>query len=94
MIYKSLAGHRCHGQLRRSSRDHQFNLLIVSASRNHVEAPVSCGAECKAKPMEMAFVVDASASIWPQNFTLGLNFIEDFVGFFDIGEEKVSARII
>ncbi|KAK7483395.1 hypothetical protein BaRGS_00025335, partial [Batillaria attramentaria] len=88
MIYKSLAGHRCHGQLRRSSRDHQFNLLIVSASRNHVEAPVSCGAECKAKPMEMAFVVDASASIWPQNFTLGLNFIEDFVGFFDIGEEK------
>nr|KAG5696868.1 hypothetical protein BaRGS_035278 [Batillaria attramentaria] len=53
-----------------------------------------CSEKCKAKPMEMAFVVDASASIWPQNFTLGLNFIEDFVGFFDIGEEKGSIRVI
>nr|KAG5690092.1 hypothetical protein BaRGS_016400 [Batillaria attramentaria] len=53
-----------------------------------------CSKKCKAKPMEMAFVVDASASIWPQNFTLGLNFIEDFVGFFDIGEEKVRVSLV
>ncbi|KAK7474361.1 hypothetical protein BaRGS_00034409, partial [Batillaria attramentaria] len=56
-----------------------------------------CSEKCKAKPMEVAFVVDASSSIWPQNFTLGLNFIEDFLGLFDIGDEKVirgSIRVI
>nr|KAG5696869.1 hypothetical protein BaRGS_035279 [Batillaria attramentaria] len=53
-----------------------------------------CSEKCKAKPMEVAFVVDASSSIWPQNFTLGLNFIEDFLGLFDIGDEKVRVSLV
>lgn len=44
--------------------------------------------------MEISFVVDASASIWPDNFTLGLNFIEDFVGLFDISPSAVSWDVI
>ncbi|PVD31730.1 hypothetical protein C0Q70_07148 [Pomacea canaliculata] len=50
--------------------------------------------ECKSKPMEISFVVDASASIWPDNFTLGLNFIEDFVGLFDISPSAVRVSLV
>lgn len=44
--------------------------------------------------MDIAFVVDSSASIWAENFTLGLNFIEDFVNLFDISPSAVRVSLV
>lgn len=44
--------------------------------------------------MDISFVVDASASIWPQNFTIGLNFLEDFVGLFTISDTAVRVSLV
>ncbi|MEH0879511.1 vWA domain-containing protein, partial [Enterococcus faecium] len=71
--------------------------VSVKASRREkrqVIDPNDCPKDCKIKPMDISFVVDASASIWPQNFTIGLNFIEDFVDLFDISPTGVRVSLV
>lgn len=53
-----------------------------------------CNKKCKSKPLELSFVVDGSASIWEQNFTFALHFIEDFVDTFDISQSAVRVSMV
>ncbi|KAK7087853.1 cartilage matrix protein-like [Littorina saxatilis] len=60
----------------------------------HKRESSECPKECLSNPLEISFVVDASASIWPGNFTLGLNFIEDFVNIFEISQTAVRVSLV
>ncbi|XP_012936662.1 collagen alpha-1(XXI) chain, partial [Aplysia californica] len=53
-----------------------------------------CPDDCEHLPLEIAFVIDASASIWPQNFTIGLWFVQNFVDKFNIGQDKVRVSAV
>ncbi|XP_046562545.1 von Willebrand factor A domain-containing protein 2-like [Haliotis rubra] len=46
------------------------------------------------KPMDITFVVDASSSIWPDNFTMGLWFVEDFVDIFQVQPDMVRVAAV
>ncbi|KAK3766814.1 hypothetical protein RRG08_056897 [Elysia crispata] len=46
--------------------------------------------DCKDVPLEISFVVDSSGSIKSGNFTLGLWFIQNFIDYLNIGQDKVK----
>ena len=46
--------------------------------------------DCKDVPLEISFVVDSSGSIKSGNFALGLWFIQNFIDYFNIGQDKVK----
>ncbi|XP_067664246.1 cartilage matrix protein-like [Haliotis asinina] len=54
----------------------------------------SCESACRQKPMDVTFVIDASSSIWPENFTMGLWFVEDFVDIFQIQPDMVRVAAV
>ncbi|KAK6191975.1 hypothetical protein SNE40_003535 [Patella caerulea] len=49
---------------------------------------------CSQRPLELAFILDASSSIWYQNFTKARNFVADFVDQYEIGPEKVRIGVV
>ncbi|XP_041347924.1 cartilage matrix protein-like [Gigantopelta aegis] len=49
---------------------------------------------CKQKPLDIAFIIDSSSSVWPENFTLGLWFVQDFVDIYDISPTKVRVAAV
>lgn len=53
-----------------------------------------CPDQCKNVPLEISFVVDSSNSIWRENFTLGLWFVQNFVDKFDIGPDQVRVSMV
>ncbi|XP_076453191.1 vitrin-like [Babylonia areolata] len=63
-------------------------------SERQKRASPDCPEECTSKPLEISFVVDASASIWPGNFIKCLTFIEDFTGLFKISPEAVRVSLV
>uniref|UniRef100_A0A2C9LAA7 VWFA domain-containing protein n=1 Tax=Biomphalaria glabrata TaxID=6526 RepID=A0A2C9LAA7_BIOGL len=50
--------------------------------------------DCKKGPLDIAFVVDSSSSIWQMNFTKALWFVEDFVERFEIGPQNVRVSFV
>ncbi|XP_076473039.1 matrilin-1-like [Babylonia areolata] len=58
------------------------------------DTSTDCPNKCKGRPLELSFVVDGSASIWQENFTYALNFIEDFVDGFDISQSAVRVSLV
>ncbi|XP_046341813.2 collagen alpha-6(VI) chain-like [Haliotis rufescens] len=54
----------------------------------------SCESACRQKPMDVTFVIDASSSIWPDNFTMGLWFVEDFVDIFQVQPDMVRVAVV
>ncbi|XP_046566934.1 collagen alpha-1(XXI) chain-like, partial [Haliotis rubra] len=49
---------------------------------------------CKQKPLDLAFVIDSSFSISPEDFTLGMWFVEDFIDIFEVGPLAVRASVV
>ncbi len=49
---------------------------------------------CRQEPVDISFVLDASNSIWSRNFTLGLQFVHDFLDRYDIGADKVHVSAV
>ncbi|XP_046558693.1 collagen alpha-6(VI) chain-like [Haliotis rubra] len=54
----------------------------------------SCRDACKQKPLDLAFVIDSSSSISPEDFTLGMWFVEDFIDIFEVGPLTVRASVV
>ncbi|XP_067669067.1 cartilage matrix protein-like [Haliotis asinina] len=74
-----------------------YNLLGTIRSRLAFE---SCGEEpvprvvCRDSPIDVSLVIDASSSIGPTNFTIGLDFVENFVKSFDISPHRARFSVI
>nr|WNX29084.1 VWACP-1 [Colubraria reticulata] len=66
----------------------------LSRLRGDQEKDDDCNQRCESEPLELSFVVDGSASIWPENFTYALNFIEDFMDGFDISQNAVRTSMV
>ncbi|ESO82396.1 hypothetical protein LOTGIDRAFT_134745 [Lottia gigantea] len=49
---------------------------------------------CRQRPLELVFIIDASASIWWQNFTKAKNFVDNFIGQYEIGPDKVRIGLV
>ncbi|XP_041347927.1 cartilage matrix protein-like [Gigantopelta aegis] len=48
---------------------------------------------CKQNPVDLAFVIDASSSIWRRNFTIGLKFVQSMVRMYDISPDMVRIAV-
>lgn len=49
---------------------------------------------CGGKPADIYFVLDASNSIWPEDFKKQLSFVRDLIYIFDISEDKTRVGVI
>ncbi|KAL3865446.1 hypothetical protein ACJMK2_042835 [Sinanodonta woodiana] len=49
---------------------------------------------CGGKPADIYFVLDASNSIWPEDFKKQLSFVRDLIHIFDISEDKTRVGVI
>ncbi|KAK6191983.1 hypothetical protein SNE40_003541 [Patella caerulea] len=48
---------------------------------------------CYQHPLDIAFVLDASSSIWAQNFTKAIAFVNSFISPYEIGPNKVRVAV-
>ncbi|KAK6191985.1 hypothetical protein SNE40_003542 [Patella caerulea] len=48
---------------------------------------------CYQHPLDIVFVLDASSSIWAQNFTKAIAFVNSFISPYEIGPNKVRVAI-
>ncbi|KAK6191977.1 hypothetical protein SNE40_003537 [Patella caerulea] len=48
---------------------------------------------CYQHPLDIAFILDASSSIWAQNFTKAIAFVNSFISPYEIGPKKVRVAI-
>ena len=72
-----------------------FACLAVAADARVVKRQTEeCPDQCKDVPLDISFIVDSSASIWRDNFTLGLWFVQDFVDKFNIGQDQVRVSMV
>lgn len=69
--------------------------FVLASQANVVKRQARpCPDDCENKPLDISFIVDASASISRGNFTEGLWFIQNFVDEFDIGPEQVRISMV
>ncbi|XP_055958009.1 cartilage matrix protein-like [Patella vulgata] len=48
---------------------------------------------CYQHPLDIAFILDASSSIWAQNFTKAIAFVNSFISPYEIGPNKVRVAV-
>ncbi|XP_050408871.1 cartilage matrix protein [Patella vulgata] len=48
---------------------------------------------CYQHPLDIVFILDASSSIWAQNFTKAIAFVNSFISPYEIGPNKVRVAI-
>lgn len=49
---------------------------------------------CRDNPIDISFVIDASSSIGDKNFTLGMDFIKNFVTTFEVSPQRARFSVI
>ncbi|XP_055958008.1 collagen alpha-6(VI) chain-like [Patella vulgata] len=64
--------------------DFRFGNLLAKRKANYV---------CYQHPLDIVFILDASSSIWSQNFTKAKAFVNSFISPYEIGPQKVRVAI-
>ena len=49
---------------------------------------------CDARPADVFFILDSSNSIWRPDFETQLNFVNDVIDFFPLGDEFIHVGVI
>lgn len=62
--------------------------FVVVECRNYHSTHVRCE-----KPVDLAFVIDISSSIWYKHFRREISFIHDIVNLLDVGDRPTQSRV-
>ncbi|CAL1537356.1 unnamed protein product [Lymnaea stagnalis] len=68
--------------------------LVAATSVLSAPCPSTEIQDCKDNPLEIALVIDGSASIWQNNFTEGLWFVQNLVNRFSISPNAVRVSLV